>query len=156
MQLPEVHSTNTALARSLDHLGEQLYRWEQLQVRIECVDGRRIEGALLHVDGDELVVLDDASGVPAQLLPEQLRTVDINSPRRVREWLVVLCAIPIVTAILVAFSRIPGVNPKRGDIAIGFMLVLAAVWALARVPGLGKSFHGMMTRWDRVYPPQGA
>ena len=96
------------------------------------------------------------SHVHSLVLAQELRSVEVMAPRRLLEWLVAICAIPVVTAILVAFSRIPGVDPNRGDIVVGFVIVLAAFWGLGRFKGLRGLLRGMLTRWDRVYPPRGA
>jgi hypothetical protein len=145
-------SSNAALMRSLDDIAEKLDREGSLHARIRCADGRNIEGEILGVCEDDLIVHDGATGAETFLPALQLLTLDVSSPRRGREWLVAICAIPAVTAILVAFSRIPGVDPKRGDLAIGFMAVLVFVWALGRVPGLGRVLREQLTKWERVYP----
>lgn len=149
-------SSESALTRSLDDVAEQLHRAKHLYARAQCVDGSTIEGEILDVGEADLIVLDVVSGSETHLLAHQLATLDISSPRRIREWLMAICAIPVVTAILVAFSRIPWVDPNRGDITIGFMVVAAVVWALGRVSSLRKMLEGQLTRWVRVYPPRGA
>ena len=149
-------STDAVLARSLDDLDEQLDRGEPPYVRIRCVDGRHIEGELLDVGEAGLVIFDIAARTETPLPSDQLLALEVRAPRRIRQWVLALCAMPLVTALLVGFSRIPGVEPEGGDITIGFMLVMAAVWALGRIPALRKLFYGQLTTWVRAYPPRGA
>jgi hypothetical protein len=148
-------TSDAALRLSLADVEDQLDRGRNLHARIRCVDGRKLEGELLDVGNSGLMVLE-ASGVETHVLAHQLLTLDIGSPWRIREWLIAICVVPVVTSILIAFSRIPGVDPDRGDITIGFLLVAATIWALGRIPRLRKLWQGHVVRWDRLYPPRGA
>lgn len=147
-------STDGALARSFADLDEQLDRGEPPYVRIRCVDGRHIEGEIRHVGHAGVLIFDIEAHTETLLPADQLLALEVRSPRRLRQWLLALCAIPFVTALLVGFSRIPGVDPARGDIAIGFTLVMAAVWALGRVPVIRKMFNGQLTTWSSAYARQ--
>jgi hypothetical protein len=144
---------DVVLASSLDDLGHRLDRGDQPYARINLVDGRQIQGMVLDVGEAGLIIADLTSGAEVPLASAEIHALEINSPRRVREWLLALCAIPIVTALLVAFSRLQGREPTRRDIAIGVGLGMAIVWALGSIPGLRKLFHRQLTTWVRVYPP---
>jgi hypothetical protein len=143
-------SPDSAL-RSLDGVIERLEQDDGPRVRVERADGRTVEGEVVYVSEADLTIRV-ADGEQVSVPAREVMVLDIESPRRVREWLAAILSIPAVAAILVAFSRIPGVDPRRGDITIGFALVLAVCWGLTRVPGLANAVRVQLTRWDRVYP----
>jgi hypothetical protein len=147
-------SPDSALS-SLDGVIERLDKDDGPRVRIERADSRTVEGEVIYVSEAD-VTIRDADGMQVSVEARDVMVLDVELPRRVREWLAAILSIPTVAAILVAFSRIPGVNPRRGDITIGFALVLAACWGLTRVPGLANAVRARLTRWDRVYPERDA
>src|SRR5437868_4375066 len=102
-------SNSRDLMRSLDNLAEQLEGRDFVRARVQCADGRVVEGVVVDVGDDDLIVLDDRSGAETLVRVDDLSALEVSAPRRVREWVIAIAAIPVVTAILVAFSRLPGV-----------------------------------------------
>lgn len=87
-------SAETTLARSFDDLANLVERTPGLCVRIQRVDGSDIEGQVLEVGYTDLVVLDEASRKHVQVFAHELRALDVSMPRRAREWMLAVGAIP--------------------------------------------------------------
>jgi hypothetical protein len=143
-------SATQSLTHWLDAIGAQLDREETVTARMQFVDGRNVEVEILDV-GDVGLTVRDPPGAILEIPSQELPALDVRSPRRVREWLLAFVAIPAVTAILVAFAQIPGFNPKRGDVVIGFVLVMGSAWGLGRIGSLRRGMRDLLSRWDRVY-----
>jgi hypothetical protein len=138
------------LSRSFDDLENHLERDPSLWVRIQRADGSSVEGQLLDVGAKDLF-LSSAAGRPFQVSDQELQAIDVRLPRRGREWMLAICAIPAATAVLIAFTRLPWVRPDAGYILVGFLILVAIVKGLASIPVVSSRLESGLTRWQRLY-----
>ena len=98
-------------------------------------------------------VREKATGEHVQVFAHELRLLDVNVPRRAREWFLAIAAIPMATAALVGFARLPWVKPEAGVILAGFLALLAIGTGVVSVPFVRKPLGSWLTRWQRLHPP---
>jgi hypothetical protein len=136
----------------LGQLAQMAEEKNELLVRIHRVDGMVIESYVIAVSDSELYVYDKTAQKYLSVPTREVESVEVNKPRRAREWTLALFGLPVITAFLVAFSRLPGVRPEMGHMTIGFILFAAIVWGITSMPRPRRLLNAWFTMWLRVYP----
>jgi hypothetical protein len=134
----------------MDVLGPEML---DTSVRFQRVDGSSFDGQIVGISPAELYVLDEASEKYVHVFPHELESIEVSVPRRVREWALAILAVPAVTATLVAYSRLPWVRPKGGDVLIGFAILGGIGWGIVSIPRIHRMLASWLTRRRRIYPP---
>lgn len=147
-------STDLAVARSFEELARLVGRVSSVEVRIRRADGSEIEGLIHHVDYVNALFIEEHSGYFIEVSAHELQTLDVNLPRRGREWTMAILGIIVTTTALVGYAQLPWVpaRPRDVDILVGFIALMAIVAGLARIPSLQKWFASWFSRWERIYP----
>jgi hypothetical protein len=148
-------SAETTRTRSFDELAKLIERTPSLHVRIQRTDGSAIEGDLLDVGYTDLLLVEKATEKRVHVSALELRVLEMNVPRRGREWMLTAFAIPAATAALVGYARLPWVpsRPSGDDVLVGFMILVAIGAGVISIPAIRKWLASWLTRWQRVYPP---
>ena len=149
-------SDSTSITRTFIELAGLQYDSaapDGLRVRAVRVDGSSVEGPLLSVDTTTLLVEDSEHGF-IRVEANELRTLDVETPRRGREWVLAGIAGIGVVAAMIGWAHLPWVRPEReNDIFVGFVILSLAAVALSPVllrrTGLGR----WLTKWRPLYPP---
>jgi hypothetical protein len=148
-------STDLAVSHTFDELARLVDRVESVEVRIRRVDGTAIEGVIHNVDYVNVLFVEQRSGDCVEVRADEIETLDVNVPRRGREWTVAIVGIVVTTTALVAYAQLPWVpaRPREGDIFAGFIALAAIGAGLGSIRPLRDWFTSWFTRWQRFYPP---
>jgi hypothetical protein len=152
----ESSAPSITLAQSFAELADESARTEGLHIRIERADGSRIEGSLLSVEQSRLTVVDDATQDVIPIAAAELRALEVQSPRRGREWLLAGLAILGATAALIGYATLPWVRPTGESVTAGFVILYLAAAALFSRVLARTGLRRWLTQWRQLYPPRGA
>ena len=137
---------------SLEHAFTQLddaaARLGRPRIRIERADGSTIEGTLHSIEPAQLTLIGDANEF-VQVPAAELRALQVEAPRRAREWVAAGFGIVVATTALIGYAQLPFVRPDGGTLLVGFLVLLVAGRALVSKLGLGHWFKS----WRPLYPP---
>lgn len=140
------------LTRLADSLANEVARDPVLCVRLQRADGSALEGQVLGISETDVSLVDSATGELIRVSAQELHAVDVRMPRRGRELILAICAIPVATAALVAYARLPWVRAEQADIAFGFLILWAIVHGLMSISRVRRSLRSWLTRWQRLEP----
>jgi hypothetical protein len=139
------------LNRSLDQLEGHIERHPGVYVRVLSADGSSVEGEILDVAPTHLLLLNSATGKQVQISRLELHAIDVEAPRRGREWLLAAFAIVGAPAVLVGLARFSGLQPELSA-PLGFVALMAIVAGVGAIPAARKRVFAWLTRWQRLYP----
>jgi hypothetical protein len=141
------------LARSFADLADQIDREQDQHIRILRADGSTLEGTILDITPTGLRLLNSATGEQVTVPALELHAVEVQRPRRVREWTLAIFSIPVTTAALVGFAQLPWArpDPDGGYVLIGFVIFCALVGGLISIPMIRRWLGAWLTRWQRIY-----
>jgi hypothetical protein len=142
--------------KAVGRVADLVARVEQrigLSARLTRADGAVVEGHLVDVGASGLVMFDDATQKEVEVYAHDVESLDVDVPRRVREWLVAVIAIPAATMALVGFAMLPGVRPDRGDIVVGFIILALLIEGAISIPFVRNLWKPWFSNWRRIYPP---
>ena len=146
-------TAETTLARSFDDLAKLAEGTPGLRVRIHRADGSAIEGQVFSVGSTDLFMLDNATRQPVQVFAHELHALDVSRPRRGREWALAAAAIPLATAALIGYTRLPWVQPGQSDVVTAMVILTAIAAAVMSLPLVRRWRESWLMTWQRVYPP---
>lgn len=118
--------------------------------RVHRVDGTVIDCTVAGMSEAELYVMEDETARYFSLRPSEIVFIEASLPRRKRELALAILGIPTGTALLVAYSWIPGVQPDEGHMMWGFIILVFIAMGILSIPGVKKLLSGWLTTWERV------
>jgi hypothetical protein len=144
----DLHATRKATSRLAEQLGREADRY----VRIQRADGSFLQGEVLDVTPTDLRLFNSDTREEIRVSVLELLAVDVLRPRRGREWMVAIGAIPVATVFVIAYSQMPWVRPREGvDLLIGLAIFAVVVAAVASTPKLRDRLVSWFTQWQRLY-----
>lgn len=151
--------TRVALMQAFDeiaHLADEQSQENSLLIRVVRVDGSTIEGYVTGVGPFALILVDKSTRGFIEVAPGDVRTLDVETSRRGRQWIMAVLGIIVATAVLVGWATLPWVTPNQNGVMIGFVILVLPILMYGGVlldrMGLGR----WLTKWQPLYPPPGA
>ena len=147
-----------AISRALVKLAEIEDGAEHAQTRLRIgkADGVPLTGRLFDLRTTRLTLIDEATGGFTEVDATDIRTLEVELPRRAVEW--GLAGVGVIVAImaLTAFALIPGVKATdEGHMILGFFLVYVLVAPLFDLALRRTRLGDWVKEWRMLYPDAG-
>jgi hypothetical protein len=127
---------------------------EHTQVRIGRQDGTTIEGRLFGIDATDLTLVDHATGGLTKVPASEVRSLEVEAPRRAREWIIAALGVVAAVFALAGWAMLPWVRPRaEGDMMLGFIFILLVAGPALSALFARPSLRRWMTTWKTLYPP---